>query len=149
MMDPLKHLITGLCISCLAGVMPAQNVHQIDHACSGMKLVELLGELEKSSGFRFFYRQEWIDTLTVSGIEEASPVDQVLSSVLEGTGLNLYREENDFYIYPGEPIVTELPPFEVAFRSGGGRAGGSVSANQESLGRELYHHWQHRGFEKR
>jgi hypothetical protein len=111
-MDVIKRLITGLLIGCLPGALPAQDLHRIDRAYPGMTLAELFAALETNSGLKFFYRQEWIDTLTVSRIEEGSRVDRVLRAVLEGKGLNLYQEGNDLYIYPGAAIVSELPSFE-------------------------------------
>jgi hypothetical protein len=75
---------------------------------------DFVKEIEIKSPLRFYYQQERIKDvrITFSGIDVS--ISQVLNDQLKKVGLQFYIEGNYIYIFSGEQITTELPPYRVS-----------------------------------
>jgi len=64
-------------------------------------LKEIFNSFEKSYGIRFFFKDEWINSLEYSGTFNNEPLVQVLNRVLEGKELNFkFFQGNSVFLFP-------------------------------------------------
>ena len=96
---------------CLSCHLYGQDPRLQGGSTGKIALTELFGALEKEYGFKFFYRPEWIEKLRGEWTEK-DDIEQLLGTVLKGTGLGFYREGKEIYLYPGSSVISELPDFE-------------------------------------
>jgi hypothetical protein len=91
--------------------------HQTDHNSSSFNngnilLEEFIKEMETNTSFRFYFRQEWIKDLQIAISDTNSYSLDILKEQLKKLKLNIYESENNIYLYPGEPIIIELPTYK-------------------------------------
>lgn len=108
----MKRFLISILICYLSQALFSQGNFVINRTYTELSFIELANEVEKNEGIRFYYSQEWIDAIGLITVKKGTPVEEVLVSVLEGTGLNFYIEGTDVYIYPGAQLISELPEFE-------------------------------------
>ncbi len=62
---------------------------------------EALAILGKNYGIRFFFKEEWVKSLEISGNFENQPLSQVMNLILNGKELNFkFYQNTDVFIYP-------------------------------------------------
>jgi hypothetical protein len=70
----------------------------------------VLKELEKQSGYRFYYDTADLDTVKISVDVERQPLSKVLDQLFEGTGMSYSLDRyQHLFITRGEAIATNLP----------------------------------------
>ncbi len=75
--------------------------------------VEFVEEIEKSTNARFYFRHEWIKDLNISFSGKNVLLSKILTDNLKNADLHFYIEEvNNFYIFPGPLLQTELPVYK-------------------------------------
>lgn len=74
-------------------------------------LVEALETISQKSGYDFFYIEEWVATVAISGTYKNEPIDFVLTELLAKTLLNyhLIKKERRIILTKGSRIYKELP----------------------------------------
>jgi hypothetical protein len=105
-------IFTVICIVFLAGQSAAQkkptaaltlDLHQVSY-------IDLLKEMEKQTGYRFFYDTADFDTTKLDINVQAQPLSAVLQSVFAGTGINFSVDRfQHVFIARGDAINTGLP----------------------------------------
>ena len=71
---------------------------------------DLLQELEKQSGYRFFYDTADLDTTKIDINADRTPVTKVLDQVFAGTGMSYSMDRyQHIFVAKGEAIHTDLP----------------------------------------
>ena len=105
--------LTIICFSLLAGRCSAQgkpsatltlDLHQVSYP-------DLLKEMEKQTGYRFFYDTADLDTARIDINVQAQPLSAVLQSVFSGTGMSFSVDRfHHVFIAKGDAINTGLPP---------------------------------------
>jgi hypothetical protein len=103
--------ITNLCLlmdRCFAQDKPSAaltlDLHQVRYA-------DLLKEMEKQTGYRFFYDTADLDTTRIDVSVQAQPLSVVLQSVFSGTGISFSVDRfHHVFIAKGDAINTGLPP---------------------------------------
>ncbi|MBW8242785.1 TonB-dependent receptor [Muricauda oceani] len=73
---------------------------------------EFFRELEKKSGFSFFYLDNWIENIEVTDNFVEASITEILNIVLSDTSLNFYvlEEENRVFLLQNTVVYDELPP---------------------------------------
>ncbi|MCR9228384.1 MAG: TonB-dependent receptor [Flavobacteriaceae bacterium] len=73
---------------------------------------EFFGELEDKSGYSFFYLDDWIENIEVTGNFVDASITEILHIVLSDTSLNFYvlEEENRVFLLQNTVVYDELPP---------------------------------------
>jgi hypothetical protein len=67
-------------------------------------------QIEATTSYRFYYKPEWVDTLTFNTEVTSLPVTEVLSKLFTGTQLRYAIDaRNNIYITHDRAILTELP----------------------------------------
>lgn len=70
---------------------------------------EFVNILEQQTGYRFYYRTEWTDSVSVTVNGEQESIDKLLNQALEGTDLYYSIIGNKVYVTKGRQLLTELP----------------------------------------
>lgn len=70
---------------------------------------QFINSIEQQTSYRFFYRTEWTDSITVNINVSQASINQVLDQVLQGTDLHYSISEKDIFITKERPLLTELP----------------------------------------
>jgi len=106
-------LLTITCLGLLTGRCSAQgkptaaltlDLHQVKYA-------DLLKEMEKQTGYRFFYDTADLDTTRIDVNFQGQPLSVVLPSVFSGTGISFSVDRfHHVFIAKGDAINTGLPP---------------------------------------
>ena len=105
--------LTMTCFGLLAGRCSAQekpssaltlDLHQVSYN-------DLLKEMEKQTGYRFFYDTTDLDTTRLDVNVQAQPLSAVLQSIFSGTGISFSIDRfHHVFIAKGAAINTGLPP---------------------------------------
>src|SRR5580658_9462637 len=131
--------LTIACFSLLAGRCSAQgkpsaaltlDLHQVSYP-------ELLKEMEKQTGYRFFYDTADLDTTRIDVNVQAQPLSVVLQSVFSGTGISFSVDRfYHVFIAKGDAINTGLPEgFFDKVDSGRLAAGDTIRDYLEDVGK--------------
>ena len=100
---------------------------------------ELLKELEKQTGYRFFYDTADLDTTKIDCNVDRTPVAKVLDQLFAGTDISFSIDQHEHvFIARGEAIHTDLPPgyFDRTGDKGGLAGGDSIRDYLEEAGRQ-------------
>lgn len=107
----VKNLVLGFYLIFAATTAFSQESEVVSGSYSKVALKDIILDLEKQSGYAFFFLPDWVskDTITVTFNEQ--PISSVLDQVLEGTALNHYLLEKDKRIFLLENTIVydELP----------------------------------------
>lgn len=69
-------------------------------------LEEVIEDIESRSGYTFYYKKEWVDSLRFTGTFSAAPISSVLESLVENTSLRFYLEGRKVYLTNGITIIS-------------------------------------------
>ncbi len=106
-------LMTAICLLMLGGRSFAQKDQEVKVTLDlkGIRIPALLEELEKQTGFRFFYDTVDFDTTHMDIRVDQQPFTKVLDQALEGTGISYSIDrQKQVFVARGEAIRTDLPP---------------------------------------
>ncbi len=81
---------------------------------TGIPLQDFIERIESESGVRFYFQPEWIKNIAITSAERPVTLFRLLKAPLERNGINIHTEGNNIYLYPGKPIATELPSFNLS-----------------------------------
>lgn len=100
---------------------------------------EILKELEKQSGYRFYYDTADLDTTKIDINVDRAPMEKVLDQVFAGSEISYSIDGHQHvFIAKGEAIHTDLPPgyFDKAGDKGALAGGDSVRDYLEDVGKQ-------------
>jgi hypothetical protein len=75
---------------------------------------DLVREIEMKTSVRFYYLPDWIKDVKITFSGTNVSLEKILNDQINKTGLQLFVEDNNIYIYPGERITTELPLYRLS-----------------------------------
>jgi hypothetical protein len=76
----------------------------------GVTFNQLVTTIESQTGYRFFYKSEWTDSLSIDVQATGKTVSSLLDEVFNGTDLNYAIDEsNNIFITRTRKILTSLP----------------------------------------
>jgi hypothetical protein len=112
-------------IGLLALLYPDASAQQADSIIVsdnliGTPLKDLIDTIEANTRVRFFFKPEWIRNVTVTSPGAPVTLLMLLNDPLKKEGLNCYTEGSNIYIYPGKPVITELPLFKISAAASAG-----------------------------
>jgi hypothetical protein len=73
----------------------------------------------RETGVKIFYREDWINKRYVTLDADSITARSALRTVLEGTDLRVSAWHNDLVILPGVKLLSALPGYEPAVKTGG------------------------------
>jgi len=78
---------------------------------NGMKFDTFVTTVESQTGYRFYYKPAWTDSLVINIQTPSKNIEALLEEILAGTELNYAIDENKaVYITKGRKIMAQLPP---------------------------------------
>ncbi|MCF8225299.1 MAG: TonB-dependent receptor [Bacteroidales bacterium] len=97
-------------------LLSVQSVGQdravLKNTYENLSFTDFIHDAEKGEEIKFYYQSQWIDGLKIQSLQSGVAWDEAMEQVLNGTGLNYYRNNNEIYIFPGKALVTDLPEYE-------------------------------------
>jgi len=137
----LLHKIT-LLLACLllTGLFAhAQETKPVTLHLTQSTYPEILKELEKQSGYRFYYDTADLDTTKIDINVDRAPMEKILDQVFAGSEISYSIDRHQHvFIAKGEAIHTDLPPgyFDKAGDKGALAGGDSVRDYLEEVGKQ-------------
>lgn len=104
-----------------------QNSPVLTHSYPGGAIGQFFQEATGNENLQFYYRSEWIDSITIPEVSQGTPIATLLSNVLEETDLEFYIQDRSIYIFPGLPVTDALPAYSAGRRSAARRTPASDS----------------------
>ncbi len=82
-------------------------------SCHVIKITfpEFCEYIYQESGVKIYYRESWVQGLTVTMDENQISVKSAAEKALRGTGLDVSAWNDDLVVLPAEKLLTELPRF--------------------------------------
>lgn len=74
-----------------------------------LSLKEALIQLEVTSGYKFYFQEEWFVKTDVSGAYSQKPLSEILSKILENSNLNFFIRDKSVVLTKNSFIFKELP----------------------------------------
>ena len=112
----------------------SQQGPQITLSYESQPFPEVIAELERQSGYKFYFVEEWLPKKTVSGSFENKPLQEVLDTLLKDTLLNFYIMEDGNVVFTQNAIIVDTLP-EAFF----GRKEEDVSSGEETAANPLFY----------
>lgn len=89
--------------------LSASGQESVSLALNSSPFTELVRAVEQQTRYRFFFRPDWIDSVSITIVAEQEPVDKLLPRALEGTNLHFSILNKNIYIIKERQLLTELP----------------------------------------
>jgi hypothetical protein len=104
-----RYLLLLLCLtSFLAHAQPDKS---ISGDFRGMAFDQFAASVESQTGYRFFYKPAWTDSLLIQLQVQNKKIDTVLDELFAGTELNYAIDaDHTVYVTRGRKILAQLPP---------------------------------------
>ncbi|MBN1602318.1 MAG: carboxypeptidase-like regulatory domain-containing protein, partial [Chitinispirillaceae bacterium] len=96
---------------------PADTV--VSGSFNNTPFVDFVEEIENNTSLRFYFISDWVKEIRITASGNNLSLGKILDAKLKELGMQLYREGNSIFIFPGEGIVTELPSFIQAAKTSG------------------------------
>ena len=89
----------------------AQETSAVSGSYSNTPLEDVILDLEKKSGYRFFFLKDWVDKDSITSTFNNKSISLVLDELLEGTTLNyhLLEDEKRIVLLENTVVYDELP----------------------------------------
>jgi len=100
----------------LSGLLSPVNGQRTYHFSTSEKdvpFISLVGRLEASGDFRFFFDTLAMDTVVFHEVRQGETPGNLLERELKPYGFTSYREDDDFYILPGGALLEQLPDYRL------------------------------------
>ncbi len=94
--------------------MAQSGSERVNVRISGEDFESLARQIETQCGCAIYYRPEWFQEKLFSYEADSVSVDDVLSRVLMGTGLQYSRVGDHYYILPDQRLNMNLPVFSTS-----------------------------------
>lgn len=102
-------LLSALCI--ISAYARAQNTGLVSLQLSRASFEQFATQVEQQTSFRFYYKPQWTDSLSITLSVQQQPVSAVLEKIFEGTDLKYATDESkNIYITRDRSILTTLLP---------------------------------------
>jgi len=98
-----KYIFLFLIIIYLAQPVSSQEIQELKITGNfvNIPVKEFFGTLEENYGIRFFYKEEWLTSVEVTGIFNEIPLAQALEVAFKENGLNFeFFQDHDVLVFP-------------------------------------------------
>ncbi|HCW07288.1 MAG TPA: TonB-dependent receptor, partial [Cytophagales bacterium] len=102
------HTTFFVIFSFLAALAQAQKLKEISIHADRLPMAKFIEEVERKSGYQFFYFKKWTDSLEVTLHQENKPVNEILTEAFAHTRLQFYVQENKIILSYNTPIIEGL-----------------------------------------
>ena len=101
----MKKLLVILCIF-IGEHATAQKMPVVTISADSATFYQVVDALEEQTGYRVFYKKEWIDSLRYVFSFSQEPLDEVLDALIKGTKLNYYIDHERVFITNDVRVLT-------------------------------------------
>src|SRR5687767_9336563 len=102
-------LLSALCT--FSTYASAQNIELVSLQLNRATFEQFTIQIEQQTSFRFYYKPQWTDSLSITLSIQEQPVSAVLEKMFEGTDLKYAIDDsNNIYITRDRSILTTLLP---------------------------------------
>ncbi|MGN6494813.1 MAG: TonB-dependent receptor [Agriterribacter sp.] len=101
-------LATLLLLMCSQAIF-AQEVPAVTGEFKGLKASQFVEQLEKTTGYRFYYDTTAFDSVKVDMVVQQQPLDKVLQLAFDSTDYRFTIYNQTVFIVRGAPVTTTLP----------------------------------------
>ncbi len=108
----ISFYITALLISLV--LHGQSSLETYSGSFDSVSLETVIKDIETQTGYRFFYRQEWLEDIQISVRLEETPIPEVLNTLLANTTLTQYIENNQV-ILANNTTITAVPAISSFF----------------------------------
>lgn len=70
----------------------------------------LIDQIEKSTGYQFYYEKSWLDSAKVTVHADNRPVEEVVAAAFKGTAIQFFVDGKRIILTDNVPILTGLDP---------------------------------------
>ena len=102
----MKKLIALIMLTITSTVFAQQNTPTFSGSYSKSPVEKVITDIESKLDYSFFFKTEWIDSLTFTGNFNNTPVSDVLKDLFKETTIRYYSEGNKVYLTNGISIIT-------------------------------------------
>ena len=79
-------------------------------------------EVENQTGYRFYFLEEWVQSVRVTASGQRIPLQPLLDQVLHPLGIHWYQDQwGHLFLSPGTDILKSLPEYVVSKEPGESR----------------------------
>ncbi|MGN6436911.1 MAG: TonB-dependent receptor [Agriterribacter sp.] len=97
-----------LLLTCSQAIF-AQEVPAVTGEFRGLKASQFVEQLEKTTGYRFYYDTTAFDSVKVDMVVQQQPLDKVLQLAFDSTDYRFTIYNQTVFIVRGAPVATTLP----------------------------------------
>lgn len=90
----------------ISGLVTAQEMPTIKIEADSISLGDIMASIEDQTGYRFYYKSDWVDSIRLSTRIDQQPLDDALKTILSSTALNAYIQGQNIYLTQGVTIVS-------------------------------------------
>jgi hypothetical protein len=102
-MKPIILLIFAMVFS-----LQCHGQERISLSFDGAPLRSFIDTIERQSSYRFFYLDEWVDTINVSINRDHTVIQDALGEGLSGTGINFFINGQSIILTPGVQLAKQV-----------------------------------------
>lgn len=107
-----RFFISILIILCSFPILSQDHI-VLSKSYTGISFTEFTEEAERKEGLRFYFKEEWVDSVMIGQIDKGTGIDEALKNLLQGTGIDFLVHDQDIFLFRGSQVVPDLPDFEV------------------------------------
>lgn len=82
----------------MGGSVVAQKFPMVTVSADSATFQQIVEDLEEQTNYRFFFKNEWVDSMRYVFAFSQEPLDKVLNALIEGTKLNYYFQNHQVFI---------------------------------------------------
>jgi len=105
----MNRIFITILILIFPALLSGQDSPVLENSYPSAPFTEFAARALDQEGIRFYYRREWVDSVSVDRIEPGTPLEEVLDRTLDDAGLTYYIQRATVYIYKGTPVADALP----------------------------------------
>ncbi len=109
----MKHWIFVIAVVSSIQTLFGQEKYSFEF--NGESMAEALERVEDQSGIHFYFNNDWIDSLAVSGTFSEVTLEELMKEFFEGTTLSFYRYD-DRIILTNNVLIIDQPEITRAYR---------------------------------
>lgn len=95
-----------IAILCMSNLVMGQN--RTGDSTSVGTFLSVVKEVERTSGYQFFYREEWVDTLSASSFSASVPLTSWLHETFDHTAIKYFLFGNKVILTYNAPVLTHI-----------------------------------------
>ena len=109
-----RNLLSALLIVLIfsSGEIFSQENYLLKSNYTAISFSEFAERIEQDHDLHIFYPEGDLDSLKIESLQKGVSLSEALKQLLDAKSYSFIFEDKNLIIYPGNPIITELPVFE-------------------------------------